>query len=243
MTIFDAVQRGRRTRPRKHVIHGSHGSGKSTFASTKYPEPIVLSLEDGVGDIDVDSVDIKSWDHCREAIIDLLTNEHPYQTVVIDSVDWLERLGSEKIELEQTDLGYGRLGREQGKLMQRICDGLTAIRDKGMWVVVIAHSEDREHREPTGEMWDVRGPKLTSKANPILLEWADEIFYAQQTTVVKKQDAGFNQTRGIAKSLGEYVMLCNGSPAIVTKKRVQAVPASFDQNIERSEFLTFFQQG
>ena len=92
MTLLEQVQSGKRPAPRRVMLYGTHGIGKSTFGS-KAPKPIFLSTEDGLGEIDCDRLPLaKTFDQAIEALGALYSEEHPYRTVVIDSVDWLEGL-------------------------------------------------------------------------------------------------------------------------------------------------------
>lgn len=110
---LSSLQRGRRLGPPRILIHGEHGLGKSTFAS-QAPRPIFIPTEDGLGAIDTTAFPLA---HSYQEVLDdigvLFTEEHEYQSVVIDSLDWLEDLiwkhvasegGHEHIE----DFGYGK---------------------------------------------------------------------------------------------------------------------------------------
>ena len=71
--------------------------GKSTFA-TQSPDPIVIQTEDGLAQIDVPKFPLaESFDAVTGYLNDLLDEPHDYQTVVIDSVDWLEKLAVQKV--------------------------------------------------------------------------------------------------------------------------------------------------
>jgi hypothetical protein len=47
------IIKGMVRKPRRVLLYGTHGIGKSTWASQS-PKPIFLSTEDGLGKIDVD---------------------------------------------------------------------------------------------------------------------------------------------------------------------------------------------
>ncbi len=92
MTLLENVTSGRRPAPRRVMLYGTHGIGKSTFAS-RAPKPIFLQTEDGLGEIDCDKLPLTTtFDEAMRALSELYTGEHPYRTVVVDSLDWLERL-------------------------------------------------------------------------------------------------------------------------------------------------------
>ncbi len=52
MSLLKNVAKGKQVRPRRTVIYGTHGVGKSTFAA-KFPVPIFVQTEDGAADLDV----------------------------------------------------------------------------------------------------------------------------------------------------------------------------------------------
>ena len=54
MSFLDKVQRGKQRKPRRTVIYGTHGIGKTTWAA-QWPSPIVIQTEDGCSDLDVAS--------------------------------------------------------------------------------------------------------------------------------------------------------------------------------------------
>ena len=75
------------------LIHGAEGVGKTTIAS-KFPAPIFLQTEDGCpSGLEIDSFGlIDKFENVRSAIGVLASEQHPYQTVVIDSLDATEEL-------------------------------------------------------------------------------------------------------------------------------------------------------
>ncbi|MCS6901519.1 MAG: MAPEG family protein, partial [Myxococcales bacterium] len=77
-------------RPLRVVLYGVEGVGKSTFAS-QAPDPIFLCAEEGAVGLDVARFPTAhTWIEVLEAIRVLTHEEHPYKTLVIDSLDWLE---------------------------------------------------------------------------------------------------------------------------------------------------------
>jgi len=92
MQMFSRIERGRTPMPPRVLIYGTEGIGKSTFAS-QAPKPIFVQTEDGLGEIECDKFPLaQSFEEVQEALTSLHQEEHDYQTVVIDSLDWFERL-------------------------------------------------------------------------------------------------------------------------------------------------------
>jgi len=53
MSLLSQVQSGKRLAPRRVLLYGTHGIGKSTFGATS-DRPVFVQTEDGLGEIDCD---------------------------------------------------------------------------------------------------------------------------------------------------------------------------------------------
>ena len=95
------------------LVYGENGVGKSTFAAS-FPKPLALNFEDGVGDIGIDHTDrLKEFGDMVLVLSWLITEPHGYQTVIVDTVDWLERLVFRQVAQEKgkdtiEDIGWGK---------------------------------------------------------------------------------------------------------------------------------------
>ena len=87
-----SLQRTNVLKPPRILIYGVAGVGKTTFAS-QAPSPVFLWTEDGAGTLDVTGFPLAtSFDDVLQALSALYSEDHGFQTVVIDSLDWLEPL-------------------------------------------------------------------------------------------------------------------------------------------------------
>jgi len=92
VSLLANIQRGRQPMPPRIVLYGTEGIGKSTFAS-QAPRPIFVPTEDGLSEIDCERFPLaKTFEDVLTDLSALAIEEHEYQTVVLDSLDWLERL-------------------------------------------------------------------------------------------------------------------------------------------------------
>ena len=83
--------------PRRILLYGTAGIGKSTYAST-FPNPVFISTENGLRDIDaVAFPECKKAVDVYECVHELFGEEHDFETCVIDSIDWTERMMGQKI--------------------------------------------------------------------------------------------------------------------------------------------------
>ena len=98
---------------KKFVIYGTEGIGKSTFAS-KFPDPLFIDVEGGTKNMDVRRFadPPTSYAMLTNYIDHVMQNAGICKTLVIDTIDWVERMiindvcdshGKKGIE----DFGYG----------------------------------------------------------------------------------------------------------------------------------------
>lgn len=210
------------------LVYGVEGIGKSTFAAGA-PAPIFIQTEDGLGSLEVDHFPVaqKSAD-VLDAIAALHEPGHSFQTVVIDSLDWLETLIWRDIEAkyDAKDLAYGKGSMIAAEEWRKVLDGLNSLRNnQGMAVVLIAHCEIKRFDSPETEPYDRYQPKLQARSSALVREWCDAVLFANYRTIVKKAEVGFNKevSRGI--STGERLLYTSERPAYMAKNRY-ALPES-----------------
>jgi len=230
MASLKEIETGISIKPRRLLLYGVHGIGKSTFASMA-PSPIVIQTEDGLGNIDVAKFPVSR--HYEDVIDSLLTlhkEKHDYKTVVLDSADWLERLIWAKVSKEKgvgniAEIDYGKGYAQAVVYMERVLKGLSALRDaKGMTIIVIAHSKIEKFENPISENYDRYSPDLHKGAAALIQEWADEVLFATYKVRVKVTDKGFNQKSGRGIGEGERVMYCEERPSYQAKNRLGMPP-------------------
>jgi len=212
------------------LVYGEAGIGKTTFAAGA-PRPVFVFTEDGAGTLTVDSFPkANSFADVMDAIAALYSEEHDYESIVVDSLDHLEPLiwaevcaqhGIRSIE----EMGYGKGYMEAIAYWRQFLDGLNALRDhKGMCVILIAHHQIRRFESPEHDSIDRYDIKLHAKASALVQESVDVIGFAKPRVVTKVENLGFNQTRTRGVSTGERVLAVVGTAAYVAKNRY-ALPA------------------
>src|SRR5205823_214490 len=130
------------------LVYGTEGIGKSTYAAGA-PKPIFIPIEDGLDEIDCEKFPLATrYDEVLSAIGDLRTQPHDYESVAIDSLDWLERLVWDKLctefgvnSIEKVDGGYAKGYTHALTYWREILSQLNALRlSRGMVVILIAHA-------------------------------------------------------------------------------------------------------
>jgi len=215
-------------------LYGVEGIGKTTFAAGA-PNPIFILTEDGLGSLPVQHFPIAtSTDDVMSAIATLYQEDHNFGTVVIDSLDWLEAIIQGEIDTKHDakDLAYGKGALIAAEKWRVILEGLNALRlERGMVVILIAHTTIKRFDSPEVEPFDRYQPKLQERSNALVREWCDAVLFANYKTIVKHDDVGFNKTTNRGISTGERLLYCNERPAYMAKNRYQlpdSIPLSWE---------------
>ena len=120
------ISKGIVLRPQKVVVYGPEGIGKSTFAS-HFPDPLFLDIEDSTSQLDVKRIpDINSWAMLM-GIIEEVTKEKPCKTLVIDTVDWAEKLCIQYVCAQAKKSSIDELPKIKGDVQFRLLDGASNI--------------------------------------------------------------------------------------------------------------------
>jgi hypothetical protein len=244
MSLMQQILRGRQARPRRALVYGVQGVGKSTFGATSQ-RPIFIPTEDGLAGIDCDQfpLALKSSD-VLAALGELYQEAHDYRTVVIDSLDWLERMIWDDVcqefgarYLEKADGGYGKGYTYTLPRWRKVLDGLDGLRDKrGMAVILIAHAKAEKFQTPENTAHDRFAPRLHKLAGALVQEWCDEVFFATYSALtdpVKVKTAG----------LLERVIRTSEGPTHVAKNRLAMPPelplewAAYDYYAQQSHLI------
>jgi hypothetical protein len=232
-----SVTRGRIEKPIRAVVYGVSGIGKTTFAANA-PNPIFLAPEDGTSQLDVARFpEPKTWREAREAIRTLASEKHEYKTLVLDTADWLEPLCWEHVCDTRSD-NNGKVERQQrteGKLRESIeafgygkgytvaleewrllLSDLETMRAKaGMHVLILAHSQVKQFKNPEGDDFDRYEMKLHAKSAGLITEWSDVVMFARLEMFANKD----SKTKRIRGQHGARVLNTNPTAAFFAKNR------------------------
>ena len=224
------ITKGKQQRAQRVVIYGVESVGKSTFAA-QFPKPLFLDVEGGTAHLDTDRVEIATLAELESAIRECQSTD--YQSVIIDSADWAERLVLEGMlatdkKKSVEDYGYGKgfvmLAEKFARLLT-IADQIVA---GGKNVVFIAHSKVQRVEPPDMlSAYDRYELKLTKQSAPLLKEWADELWFFKFKTKTVESESG--RSKGIGGK--ERIILTTHSAAYDAKTRsglAEELPMAWD---------------
>lgn len=157
------------------LIYGPSKIGKSTFASQS-PDAIFLATEPGLNALEVYQQPIRSWSEFLEACNELAKGNHPFKTVVIDTIDILYRLCADHVcqkhGVEHESMGSH--GKIYGLIKNEMYRVLTKIGHLPYGLILISHSQDRDLETRTGTVTRTV-PTLTESFRQIIIGLVDLI--------------------------------------------------------------------
>lgn len=209
------IKSTRRIKPPRCIIYGAGGIGKSTLAS-RAPGALFFQTEDGLNNVDAVSAGLfTTYTDFITALSDFCTHAAEYaqfKTVVIDSLDWLERLIWEHVAQENKvssieKIAYGRGYTFALAYFQTVLSILDEINKSGRAVLLLCHSRAELSGDPDAPDIKKNDLKLHKTSRSLVVEWADAVLYA-------------TRLRGTARGeASPRVLRVNDSPTYFSKTR------------------------
>lgn len=241
------ISRGIVPSAQKVVIYGVEGIGKSTFAS-RFPDPLFIDTEGSTKHMDVARLAApKSWSELLQQIASVKA-ERPCKTLVVDTIDWVERLaaahivaGAENAKIRSIeDFGYGTGYTKLVEEFSRMLDRLSDVADAGINVVLVAHADIRKFEQPeevsSYDRWELKLSKSgQKKVAPVVKEWADAVLFLNYETVVESVSSGMGASKGKARGGQKRAMYCTHNACWDAKNRwglPDKVPMEYEQIAE-----------
>ena len=227
MGLLDTIMSGLENRPPRIMIYGREGVGKSTFGASA-PSPAFIDTEGGLGHINCKKFPLsRSLSEVLAKLASLRDDPHEYQTVVVDSIDWLERLIFDEVcrefgvrSIEKADGGYGKGYVHALTHWRNIINLLQDLRDKrNMIIILVAHAKVERFEDPENAAYDRYTPRLHKHAASLIAEWVDAVLFATQRYRVTKDSGDRAIAAPIGADGGERIIRTVGSPACVAKNR------------------------
>ena len=220
-------------RPPKLIIYGKSKIGKSTFAS-QAPRPVVLDLENGMESMNVAKHKVKTFTQVMEFMRALYSQEHDFQYLVVDSIDWLERIMIDQLCQQHNAktlndrnckaFGYGAGERLLLTMWNQFIVGLDFLHhEKSMGIILIAHNQIKRFDDPLTESYDHHSIILEKKCGERLKEWVDCILFASLKVKIEEEKQGFGSVVNRGKDMGR-VIYTEGRPSFEAGNRFKLPP-------------------
>lgn len=176
----------------KLMLYGLSGVGKSSLAA-KLKKPLFLDFEGGLNYLGVDRT--AQYTNLTEFYTDLVDLYHKaesgkreYDTIVIDSVDWMVRkiveaaAGIDKNNLTETlnrsNGGYGN-GKQvlENHIRTKLLPLLVLLNKMGYGICLVAHADRKDLMDADGVDTERIAPKIDVNTMNVFVEWCDNVFY------------------------------------------------------------------
>jgi hypothetical protein len=218
--LLSRVQTGIVDRPIALVVHGGPGVGKSTFAAGA-PDPFFIDADNRTAHLNVRRVKPEAWEEVLDVFRLAAKGELKCKTLVLDTIDQAELLMHRDLAasngvatIEEVGGGYGKGYVVALNEWRRLGVAIDAVRSKGIGVILLAHSQVKTFKNPTGEDYDRWELKLDKRAHNFLRERVDGVGFAEFETVTVKTKDG----RTKAKGSGKATLRFSPSPAFESKR-------------------------
>lgn len=214
------------------ILYGVPKVGKTTLA-LEFPDPVYINTpgESPPNDLEVTTPGaIETFDQLLDFIGELIVEEHPYKTLVIDSLDGVEPLVWAQVCAQNgwntlEDPGYGKGYLAADDVWREYLRAIEALAGMGIWVVQIAHTEITRFDSPTSDPYSRYGIKLHKRGSALVQEASSLIGFMNYRATIKEKDVGFNKKIGRAEGSGERQIQLEERPGFVAGNRFGMPPS------------------
>jgi len=247
MSILDKIMDSKGIGPRKTVLYGKEGCGKTTWAS-KWPSPIYIPTEngiDGVRDKEGNLLKVKAFPLCQtlseyvEYLVAVAQEENEYETVVTDTIDWLQKLvwkevsNDKKVESIE-EIGYAKGYQFAMRYWDQIIDIWDSLISKGKHVLLLSHHAITHIASPEGDPYDAYDIAVHPKTiAPRIRQWANEVLFVHDQVMTKTQQESFDKNKMDKKVAVNSITTLKtvGKPAYHAKNKL-GLPESMEFDFE-----------
>ena len=248
MSLSDVIQGSRRL-PSRIVVHGQAGIGKTSFAA-QAPKPFFLMSpgETGLHTLmdagligEIPNIEVQEWEAVQAIIAELTATDHGHKTLVIDTLDGLEKLANDFVCRTKYGGDWGEKGFMSFHAGYRVvAEGpwkellasLDRLREKrSMSILPLAHTEVGTFRNPDGPDYDRYSPSMYKWAWKLTENWADAVLFAHRDVAIVTDK---NKAKGKARGDAGRILLCELAGTHDAKNRLN-LPAEIDMGTSAAE--------
>ena len=231
------ITSGRVSKPFNVMLVGTPGIGKSSWAAS-LPSPIFCPAEE-LDEIDCDRLpQAESFKDAVDQLKFLIDSDNKYRTVVIDTIDAVERLLHREIldsdprgatAMAQAHGGYSKAYEMSLTKMDHYRGLLKKLRDeKKMNICILCHTKTKRTADAViGSEYDEYKTSLHEKVEGLFVDWVSAVLFANYVTFLKDGSGG----KDFAVGDGERVILTEKRPGHIGKNRY-GLPYELDMPIE-----------
>ena len=203
-SLLSGITTKKRRRPVFGVVYGPPGIGKSTFGAS-LPEPVFLQAERGLDQITVPKFPLPRDFAALYAQIDALDREeHPYKSIVLDTLDATEVLIWQRVcaegkckSIEDYGGGYGKGYVRAREMWTGLLTKLSDMSER-FNVVLLAHSHLKTVNDPMlSAAYDLHKIKIHDKSAEIIRQMVDLILFANLDVSVTKETPKARKGRSV----------------------------------------------
>ncbi len=195
---------GKIQKAKKVVLYGVEGIGKSSLAA-EFPHPIFIDTEGSTTELDVNRLPRPtSWEMLKQQVA--WVKNQDFKTLVIDTIDWAERLCNEHVCASHNKNGIEAFGYGAGytfasEEMGRFLNLLSDLTETDINVVLIAHAQIIKFDQPdemgSYDRYTLKlGQKTGSRTASMVKEWGDCVLFINYKTFSVATDKEGKKNKG-----------------------------------------------
>lgn len=240
--------------PNRYLLHAREGWGKTSFAA-QTPSPIFLEI---LGETGLETLidagrlpetphfpEVKTWPELLGNLEALTNEEHGYKTLVIDTLNGVERLCHEHVcrrdfNNDWKDSGFtGYMRGYEVSLAdwRELLVALDRLRDtKRMGIMALVHTKVKPFKNPIGADYDRFAPDMHDKTWSLSHKWADCVLFGNfeivMTAVTENRKTGASRGKAIG---GKIRMMYTENDAAYDAKNRLGLPAEIEMGNSANE--------
>lgn len=238
--------------PNRVLLHGVEGIGKTSFAANA-PRPIFIMARGETGlETLIDNArlpetphfpEAQTWEDVLGSVRSLTEGQHDYRTLVIDTLNGIERLCHEHVcrrdfRGDWGERGFAAYGKGPEVAMadwRELLSLLDRLRaEKKMAIIALAHTKVKNFKNPEGPDFDRYMVDAHEKTWGLTHKWADIVLFANFYVVV---DESGSRAKGAG---GKDRLIYTERSAAWDAKNRAGLPESIDMGKSGAEAWTNF---